>query len=164
VSEVTAEDRVMIRELYDRFYMGLNDGDYAAIKACFTPDGGIARYDGEPSTPEFAAATGQFWNENPIGRTYQHHVTSIVVDPDPQGRDDFCKARMYFMVTGVWEPPHIIVRWSCKANDELQNIDGKWLFKKRQISLNDNSTGPHWSNEPPHAPWDFENNRPPANA
>lgn len=150
----------MIRELYDRFYMGLNDGDGAAIAACFAPGGHIARYDGAPSTPEFATATGQAWKADPIGTTFQHHVTNVVVDPDPQGRDDFCIARMYFFVTGVYDPPHTIVRWSCSARDELQRVDGRWLFARRQISLNHDATGPHWDNEPPHPAWDFQTNTP----
>ena len=67
---------------------------------------------------------------------------------------------MYFLVTGVWEPPHVIVRWSCKAHDVLQRVDGTWLFHTRQITLNHNSTGPHWDNEPPHPDWDFAKNVP----
>ena len=160
MSEITVEDRVLIRELYDRFYMGLNDADGEAIQACFAPGGHIARYDGEPSTPEFATATGEKWNADPIGATYQHHVTNVVVDPDPQGREDHCAARMYFIVTGVYEPPQTIVRWSCKANDTLQRIDGRWLFLERHISLNHDATGPHWQDEPPHPDWDFERNAP----
>ena len=160
MSQITVEDRVLIRELYDRFYIGLNDADAEAIHVCFAPGGHIARYDGEPSTPEFAIATGEFWNADPIGKTYQHHVTNVVVDPDPEGRDDFCKARMYFIVTGVYEPPQTIVRWSCKANDLLQRVDGEWRFLERRISLNHDATGPHWAKEPPHPDWDFETNRP----
>jgi hypothetical protein len=160
VSEVTVEDRVLIRDLYERFYIGLNDGDYPAIKSCFAPDGGIKRYDGAPSTPEFSAATGQLWNSHPVGKTYQHHVTNVLVKPDPEGRADFRSVRMYFMVTGVWDAPNVIIRWSCAADDVVQKIDGNWVFVTRQINLNHNSTGPHWDNEPPHPDWDFENNRP----
>jgi hypothetical protein len=161
VSRITVEDRVLIRELYDRFYMGLNDADEAAIQACFAPGGHITRYDGEPSTPEFAAATGRAWNADPIGATYQHHVTNVVVDPDPDGRDEYCLARMYFLVTGVYEPPRIIVRWSCSARDVLRRVDGEWRFHQRQISLNHDATGPHWDGEPPHPDWDFARNAPP---
>jgi len=160
VSEVTVEDRVMIRDLYERFYMGLNDGDYEAIKACFAPDGGIKRYDGAPSTPEFSAATGQLWNSHEVGKTYQHHVTNVMVQPDPEGREDFRSVRMYFLVTGVWDAPNVIIRWSCQAYDVVQKVDGNWVFVTRQITLNHNSTGPHWDSEPPHPDWDFENNRP----
>jgi SnoaL-like domain len=158
MSEVTVEDRVLIRDLYDRFYMALNDGDEAVIKASFAPGGHVARYDGAPSTPEFSVATGQLWAADPVGRTYQHLVTNVVVDPDPEGRPDFRLARMYFTVTGVWDPPHVIIRWGCKAKDVLQRIDGRWVFVERQISLNHDATGTHWDNEPPHPDWDFETN------
>ena len=118
------EERFEIRELYDTFYMALNEADAAALKSCFAPGGHIKRYDGEPSTPEFAAATGALWNSDDVGQTYQHHVTNVLVQPDPEGREDFCFVKMYFLVTGVWEPPHVIVRWSCKAHDVLQRVDG----------------------------------------
>ena len=150
MSEVSVEDRVLIRELYDTFYFALNDGDAETLKACFAPGGHITRYAGDPSTPEFGAATGEKWSKDPVGRTYQHHVTNILVSPDPEGREDYRSVRMYFLVTGVWEPPHILVRWSCKANDVVQRVDGRWVFWRRKISLNHDSTGPHWSNEPPH--------------
>lgn len=159
---ITIEDRVLIRELYERFYMGLNDGDLAAIQATFAPGGHVTRYSGEPSTAEFAAATGQYWNADPVGRTYQHHVTNVLVSPDPEGREDFCSVKMYFLVTGVWEPPQIIVRWSCKAYDELQKVDGEWKFWRRQIRLNHDSTGTHWDNEPTHPDWDWETNSAPS--
>jgi len=160
VSEVSVEDRVLIRELYDTFYFALNDGDAETLKACFAPGGHITRYAGDPSTPEFGAATGQKWSKDPVGKTYQHHVTNVVVYPDPEGREDYRSVRMYFLVTGVWEPPHILVRWSCKADDVVQRVDGRWVFWRRKISLNHDSTGPHWSNEPTHPEWDFETNQP----
>jgi hypothetical protein len=150
VSEVSVEDRVLIRELYSRFYMALNEGDAETQKACFAPGGTIRVYSGDEVTPEFSAATGAKWSQDPVGKTYQHHVTNLIVDPDPEGREDYRSARMYFFVTGVWEPPNIIVRWSCKANDTFQRVDGEWLFSRREITLNHDSTGPHWSNEPTH--------------
>jgi hypothetical protein len=159
MAEITTDDRVNIRVLYDTFYVALNEGDGDSLKSCFAPGGHITRYAGEPSTPEFAAANGAYWAADPVGSTYQHHVTNILVYPDPDGRDDFCNVKMYFFVTGVWEPPHILIRWSCKAYDELQRVDGQWKFLNRQITLNHNSTGPHWENEPSHIPWDFEKNQ-----
>jgi hypothetical protein len=150
LSEVTIEDRVLIRELYDTFYMALNDGDADGVVACFAPGGQITRYAGQVSAPEFSAATGVKWSQDPVGRTYQHHVTNLLVKPDPEGREDVRAVRMYFLVTGVWEPPHIIIRWSCEANDLVQKVDGQWRFLDRRITLNHDSTGPHWDNEPPH--------------
>src|SRR5262245_25785003 len=140
--------------------MALNEGDAEALKGTFAPGGHVTRYAGEPSTPEFAGANGQYWAADPVGRTYQHHVTNVLVKPDPEGREGYCKVRMYFLVTGVWDPPQVIIRWSCKADDVLQRVDGKWKFLTRQISLNHDATGPHWDNEPHHVPWDFEKNQP----
>jgi hypothetical protein len=151
MGKVSVEDRVLIRELYDRFYWAMNDGDRETQIACFLPDGYLEKYSGEISTPEHSAATGFKWSRDPVGRTYQHHVTNVIVEPDPEGREDHRAVRMYFLVTGVWEPPQIIIRWSCKSHDDLQLVDGEWLFNTRKVTLNHDSTGPHWSNEPEHA-------------
>ncbi len=43
MNEVSLEDRVLIRDLYDRFYMAANDGDPQSVKACFAPGGHITR-------------------------------------------------------------------------------------------------------------------------
>jgi hypothetical protein len=150
VGDVTIEDRVLIRELYDTFYFGLNDGDPDVIRGCFAQGGGVTLYDGSLGGPEFGAATAVLWAKDPVGTTYQHHVTNMLVSPDPEGREDVRSVRMYFMVTGVWDPPHVIIRWSCEAHDEVRRVDGRWLFSRRKISLNHDSTGPHWDNEPPH--------------
>jgi hypothetical protein len=149
---VTVEDRVLIRDLYDRVYIAMNEGDVESFTACFAPGGHLTKYNGEVSTPELSAATGVKWSGDPIGRTYQHHVTNCLVLPDLEGRPDFRRVRMYFLVTGVFDPPEIVVRWSCKADDVVQKIDGAWLFVARRISLNHDATGPHYmTNEPPHA-------------
>jgi hypothetical protein len=150
VSTVSVEDRVLIRDLYDRFYMAFNEGDQDEVRRGFAPEGRVARYMGEPVDAEGPAANGAKWSKDPIGRTYQHHVTSVVVEPDEDGRDDYRKVRMYFLVTGVWEPPHVIVRWSCKSTDLVRKVDGEWRFSDRRITLNHDSTGPHWDGEPTH--------------
>jgi SnoaL-like domain len=104
------EDRVLIREVYDAFYFAANDGDTDRVEACFAPGGHITRYDGAPATPEFSAAKHVWWNNDPVGQTYQHHVTNLLVSPDPEGRDDFRAVRSYLLVSGPhWdnEPTHI---------------------------------------------------------
>lgn len=152
MSAVSVEDRVLIRDLYDRLYIAMNEGDVPGFIACFASGGHLTKYNGDVSTPELSAATGVKWSEDPIGRTYQHHVTNCVVLPDPQGREDFRRVRMYFFVTGVFDPPEIVVRWSCKSDDVVQRIDGAWLFLTRQVSLNHDATGPHYlPGEPLHA-------------
>lgn len=148
---ITTEDRVEIRDLYDRFYMALNEGDTDTIRAAFAPGGTVTRYGGDTVSSEGPAQTGQKWSKDPVGQTYQHHVTNVVVDPDPDGDENTCRVRMYFFMTGVWEPPHTIIRWSCKSTDLLKRVDGKWGFWDRRITLNHDATGPHWDNEPTHA-------------
>jgi hypothetical protein len=46
MSMVSVEDRVMIRDLYDRFYWAMNDGDRQTQIACFVPSGYLEKYSG----------------------------------------------------------------------------------------------------------------------
>lgn len=151
MTTVSIEDRVLIRDLYDAFYMALNEGDVDRIRSSFAPGGHVTRYGGDKVSAEGPAQTGLKWSQDPIGRTYQHHVTNVVVEPDPNGDEDIRKVRMYFFVTGVWDKPDTIIRWSCKSTDILKRVDGEWRFWDRYITLNDDSTGPHRADEPTHA-------------
>src|SRR5579862_8833115 len=103
--EVTLEDRVEIRDLYERFYWALDSGDTELIKASFAPGAKLIRYSGPPQDAEFSAAVGAYFSQHEVGKTYQHHLTSCIVDPDPEGREDFRAVRVYFLHTGVFEPP-----------------------------------------------------------
>lgn len=150
MSSITIEDRVLIRELYELFYLALNEGDADTVRSCFAPGGHVTRYDGDRVSPDGPAETGKKWAADPIGRTYQHHVTTVIVQPDPQGRENWCKVKMYFLVTAVFEPGVTVVRWSCKSVDELQKVDGQWKYWDRYITLNDDSTGPHAHPAEPH--------------
>jgi hypothetical protein len=137
INEVSVEERVLIRDLYDRMYWALNTGDAEGIRACWAPGGHVVRggvgdvIDFEKSVE--IAVNGQ---NDPVGKTTQHHVTNFIVDPDPDGREDCRAVRLYFIVTLVESPPETRVRWSCRSNDTVQRIDGRWLIFKREISLN----------------------------
>lgn len=137
----SVEDRVMIRDLYDRVYWALNSGDEKGVLDCFAPGAQIVRGGvGDTIGPERSAATAVKWQDDPIARTYQHHVTNVLIDPDEDGDPERRSVRAYFMVTAVEEPPAIKVRWSCRAYDTVQRVDGRWLFARRRIALNHQGT------------------------
>jgi hypothetical protein len=142
MGEPTAEDIVEIRDLYSRFYWALNAADAEGMISCFAPGGGTNRYKGDVITPQEAAALATQMKADPIGATYQHHVTTVTVDPDAEGHEDRLLAKMYFFITEVSDPPHIGIRWSCSARDVLQRVDGKWRFLLRDINVNHAATGP----------------------
>jgi hypothetical protein len=109
---------------------------------CFAPGGGTNRYKGDVISPEEAAALATQMKADPVGATYQHHVSNVSLAPDEEGHEDRLRARMYFFITEVSDPPHIAIRWSCTADDLLQRVDGRWRFLLRDINVNHKATGP----------------------
>jgi hypothetical protein len=74
--------------------------------------------------------------QDPVAMTYQHHVSNMIVDPDESGDENRRRVRIYFVVTGVEDPPEVKVRWSCRSEDVVELIDGRWRIVSREISLN----------------------------
>jgi hypothetical protein len=108
---------------------------------CFAPGAQIERGGvGDTIGPETSLEAAVKWANEPVGVTHQHHVTNMIIDPHPDGDEDKRAVRIYFMVTSVEEPPAIKVRWSCRAFDVVQKIDGRWLFLRRRIALNHQGT------------------------
>jgi hypothetical protein len=140
VNGTSVEDRLGIRELYDRFYWGLNTGGEGQME-CFAPGAQIERGGvGDTVGAETSLEAALKWANDPVGVTQQHHVTNMIIDPHPSGDEDKRAVRIYFMVTLVDDPPNIKVRWSCRAFDTVQKIDGRWLFLRRRIALNHQGT------------------------
>ncbi len=137
MAEVTVEDRVLIRELYDRCYWALNMADADGVLACFVPGGHVEQYNGNIVTAEQSAAGAVARQDDPVGKTWQHHVTNFIVEPDPEGNENRRAVKLYFLVTAVEEPPDTKVRWSCFGNDVVEKVDGEWKIVRRKINLKD---------------------------
>jgi SnoaL-like domain len=136
----SVEDRLMIRDLYDRFYWALNTGGEGQME-CFAPGAQIERGGvGDTVGPETSVEAAEKWAQDPVGVTYQHHVTNVIIDPHPDGDEDKRAVRIYFLITAVENPPDIKVRWSCRAFDTVQKVDGRWRFLRRRIQLNHQGT------------------------
>lgn len=140
MSEPTVEDRVLIRELYDRALWALNNGEPDVVRELHDPEMETDRWDHAKSGVDGAAKAAAAWPSDPVNRTRHHHITTFIVDPDPEGREDYRAVRFYFLVTEVAEPPRIDVRWSCTSRDLVRKVDGKWLIWRRDIKLNHDGT------------------------
>lgn len=140
MAEPTLEDRILVRELYDRMVWALNTGDPDTIQALHTPDMVLDRWDGAKSGVDGAMKAAAAWPDDPINRTRQHHITTFFVDQDPEGREDHLAVRFYFVVTEVAEPPRIDIRWSCFSRDIVRRENGVWRIAERDIKLNHDAT------------------------
>lgn len=52
MGQPSIEDRVLIRELYDRYHWAFNTGDPDGLKACFVPGAQLTTYSGHVVTPD----------------------------------------------------------------------------------------------------------------
>lgn len=139
-SAVTVEDRVLIRDRYDRMVWALNNGDPDGAMECFTPDAEVIRFDGSISGAAETATAARAWPSDPVNATRQHHITTFFVDPDEGGHPDRRRVRFYFLVTEAANPPEIRNRWSCNSDDVVEKVDGTWLIQHRRITLNQKDT------------------------
>jgi hypothetical protein len=94
------------------------------------------RWDHAKSGIEGPMKASAAWPSDELHRTYQHHITTFIVDPDSEGRPDHLGVRFYFMVTEVSDPPNIAIRWSSYSRDTVKKVDGKWKIWRRDIKLN----------------------------
>ncbi len=140
MGDVSIEDKVLIQETYARMLWALNNGDPDTIRELHTEDMETDRWDHEKRGIEGPLGASAAWPTDPIGRTYQHHITTFIVDPDPEGRKDHAAVRFFFIVTEVSTPGKIDVRWSSISRDTVKKVDGKWKIWRRDIKLNDDST------------------------
>ncbi len=136
MSAVTVEDRVLIRDRYDRMVWALNNGDPDGATACFTSDAKVNRFDGSISGAAETATAAKAWPSDPVASTRQHHITTFLVDPDEGGNPERRRVRFYFLVTEAANPPAITNRWSCYSDDVVERVNGEWLIQYRDISLN----------------------------
>ena len=140
MTEVSVEDEVLIRKLYNKCYWALNTGDAEGVTSCFVPGGYIEMYNGNIVTAEQSAQGGVANQSDPVMATRQHHITNFIVEPDEEGNPNRRSVRLYFLVTQVYEPPKTELRNSCYGNDVVEKVDGEWKIVKRKISLNHLST------------------------
>ncbi len=137
----TPEQRLQIRDLYDRYSWALDTGDLDGVRALFAPGASITAHApgghaAVATTPEEVDATIVSWLSDPdvVGR--QHHVTTLLVDPDPEGRPGHWRVRTYFVVTKLsTDPLEASLVWPGYADDVVAEQDGTWRIVVREVSL-----------------------------
>jgi ketosteroid isomerase-like protein len=141
MSSPTPEQRLLIRDLYDRYSWALDTGDLDGVRALFAPGATVTAHApgghaAVATTPEEVDETLVSWLSDPevVGR--QHHVTTLIVDPDPEGRPGHWRVRTYFVVTKLdIDPLAASLVWSGFGDDVVAEVDGAWRIVVREVSL-----------------------------
>ncbi len=130
-------DRVLIQELYSRYSWALDTGDTEGYVALFLPDAEVVenlpdrveRVRGHDAIREFVLR----FHRNPDFPGRQHRISQIVIEPDPQERDDRWLVRSYVLTTEFkGEPPHTVY-WAGYGEDIVAKVGDEWLIAERQI-------------------------------
>lgn len=136
----TVEDRLLIEDLYGRYSWALDTGSFEGVKEVFA-DGAkiIARIPGGgqdvSEDPEKVEATMRGWVTDPAVVGRQHHVTTIIVDPDPEGRPDHWAVRTYFIVTESRATPPQQLVWCGYSRDVVKKVDGAFKLLVRDVGI-----------------------------
>lgn len=129
---LTAEDRMLIVELYSRNCWALDMGDEDAFAATFTQDGSLkmrGRYEGEEALRGFIRE----FRERDFGfPRAQHLVTGLIIE----GNHHRCETRAY--VTRVHRLPgqqrgNCHIMWTGYSADICTKIASEWRFESRVL-------------------------------
>jgi uncharacterized protein (TIGR02246 family) len=124
---LTTDDIVAIHQLYSEYCHAIDEGDGEAFGACFVPDGKLGS--GGPAL-EGREALARFASKIP-SRTpgVRHAVTNV----HARGDGDRAEGRAYFVgYTALGG--EVVVRTTGRYRDDLQRVDGTWLFVERRFT------------------------------
>jgi hypothetical protein len=131
--DLSANDRLEIREVIARCAWALDTGDAEAFVACFCADGVLLwdvfetadRWQGEAALRHFA----EFFRDQPTSAGRQHHVTNTVITPDAQG----ARAMSYVTVAlRQGHGPHLLNVMGY-YEDSFRLEHGRWRLAERVI-------------------------------
>ena len=125
------EDLEAIRALDAEYCRVLDDGDWPALVALFTPDGefvGLNRAHGHHELLSFFSGLAEggltaFW----------HHVTNLEIDLGIGGNRDLANACSF-----LWQPcvlhgvPHVAAG---RYTDTVVREDGVWRYRSKRVSF-----------------------------
>lgn len=136
--DITA--KIEITELIARYNRAIDTGDAEGWADTFLPDGvfdGIVGYfEGREQLTAFARA---YWTE-PQYEEYkpcQHWVTNVLVD----GNDNEAELTADLLMVRPAEDGGRIVLVG-RYNDQLERLDGRWLFARRRVRASDDPDAP----------------------
>jgi hypothetical protein len=133
------EDRVAIEDLYHRYLWALDTGDTDAYVDTFHPDAAVIE-----TTPEGAKQVGghddiRRWvvanfHGDPGFPGHQHFHENVRYEPDPEGRADHWRVRVYCRAsTFKGDPPVAALFWCGHCDDIVARRDGAWRILQRGI-------------------------------
>lgn len=134
-----ASDRAEIADLMARYLFAMDYNDYDAYAECFTEDGVLDYAGGVTSgreqlrgeAKEFKDNVARYfrdWKDNPAKLRHLVQHRAIRVEGDRAWNTGF----WWEMTNGGPEGSLALPSFGSYA-DELQRVDGRWLFKKRIV-------------------------------
>jgi hypothetical protein len=137
MKQPSVEDRVLIEDLYSRYSWALDTGDTEGYVNLFLPDAEVVenlpdrieRVRGHDAIRTFVRR----FHTNPDFPGRQHRISQILIEPDPEGRDDHWLVRSYVLTTEFkGEPPHIVY-WAGHGRDIVAKVGSEWFIATREI-------------------------------
>lgn len=125
------EDREQIRELYARYAITIDNGQFEDWVGCFTADGVFespiyGTYSGAAALREFCTTYEKTWD----GAQVRHMIVNVSVDIEGERASGTCNLIYYHIKGGKTELVAVGV-----YRDELSKIGGNWLFARRKIFI-----------------------------
>jgi hypothetical protein len=130
---LSADDRLAIRDVVSRYCWAVDTGDVDAFLACFCSDGLLVwdafdvplRWRGAEALRHFAS----FLRDQPSTAGRQHHVTNLLIEPDGDG----ARAKAFVAVAlRQGDGPHLlnVMGW---YEDRFRREGGEWKIAERTI-------------------------------
>jgi hypothetical protein len=131
------EDTLLIHDLYARYSWALDTGDTDAYVALYHADAvvyenvaeGRREARGHDEIREFVLR----FHGNPEFPGRQHRTSQIVIEPDPEGRDDHWYVKAYVLTTDTKEGRPPVVYWCGCSFDTVAKVGGEWVIAEREI-------------------------------
>lgn len=123
------EDRISIRELYDRYVWAIDDAATEAWVDCFTEDGifdspRFGRYQGVEGLRKFA----RVYTDSLGGAKTRHVTTNILFKIEGDRAEGKCLLTYFHTKHGRSELAGV-----GGYNDKLRKVNGRWLYEARRV-------------------------------
>jgi ketosteroid isomerase-like protein len=127
----TLEDREEIRELYSRYALAIDNGQYDAWVDCFTEDGvfessRFGKHTGVQGLKRFTA----IYRESLGGAQVRHVINNLTFQIEGDSAIGNCYL-LYYHCKAMKVQQMSVGQY----RDKLRKANGKWLFESRQVAL-----------------------------
>jgi uncharacterized protein (TIGR02246 family) len=131
MSNGTAEDREQIRDLYVRYAITIDSGQYEQWLDCFTDDGvfespRFGRHVGRDGLRKFT----QIYKESLGGAQVRHVISAVHFDIEGDRATGGCYLTYFHSKIGKTELAAV-----GEYRDKLRKVGGAWRFESRQVTV-----------------------------